>query len=169
MRMISLMIAMGVLFLLSPQSAQADKLTNGVLGRCGEPCFVDDNPGGEVSDFLDAAKAIQHGARNQVIIPWRCASACAIFADKARPHVCIMPSTVFAFHKGTHSLMRGDEVVKVLGTFDPPQSSDIHAWVKAHGGFPKAEYFRDMLKMKYEEASKFFPRCTAAQLHPKKA
>ena len=167
MRMISLMIAMGVLFLLSPQSAQADWISGGGLGRCGEPCVVSFNYGGPVRPFLMAAKAIKAGAREQVVITSVCSSSCALFADKVRPRVCIMPSAEFVFHKLYRDVERNGKTVRVWGK-DPPHSKDIFRWVKANGDFPKADDYAHMLHMEYRDALKFFPRCTAAQLHSKK-
>lgn len=168
MRRPSFLVAIGALLLSlsSVHIAKADWLSGGGLGRCGEPCVVSLNFGGPIRPFLKAAKDIKAGARRQVVITWVCASSCSLFADKVRPRVCIMPSTVFVFHRSYQDIVQEGKSVRVWDTGDPPYSQDIISWVHAHGGFPKTDHYDDMTKMKVEEARRFFPLCTKKHLHP---
>ena len=74
-----------------------------VFGNCGirDPCFIAPNDGGQVYLFVQAARAVNRGDKNLVVINTACASACALFADMARERVCIGELAVFQFHKGT--------------------------------------------------------------------
>jgi hypothetical protein len=92
----------------------------GFLAGCSSPCVIRDNPGGRVSDYQALAKEVL-ASGHLVGIAGYCASACALFADLARPNVVIAGSTRFKFHKTS-------------GESLPPVSPDIDAWVKAHGG-----------------------------------
>ena len=76
-----------------------------VFGYCGirDPCFIAPNNGGQVYLFVQAARAVNRGDKNLVVINTACASACALFADMARERVCIGELAVFQFHKGTSS------------------------------------------------------------------
>ena len=117
--------------------------------KCEDPCIIKRNLGGNIVPFERAARAVRRGARQQVVIDGYCASACAIFADMARPHVCITKNAVFGFHKGRAQLE------ELRYTFDPPHTRDILSWVQKNGGFPA----ETMLDMRYTEAKRFWPTC----------
>lgn len=140
--------------MLSPKSAAVgdeiqDTLVD-ALGCVGDPCVIDDNPGGNALMFGKAAKLVHNGIIKQVVINGRCASACAYFADKARPHVCITKNAVLGFHKG----WIGDREDRVF--FDLIHSADIQSWVMKKGGYPE----NGMLLMRYGTAKKFWPTCS---------
>lgn len=139
------------LFTGDPPSANDDiqDIIVEALGCIGDPCVIDSNPGGNALTFSKVARLVRAGAIKQVVINGRCASGCAYFADKARPHVCITPNAVFAFHKG-RSGEGEDEIM-----FDLIHSRDIQDWVMKQGGYPK----NGMLAMKYKNAKKFWPTC----------
>lgn len=119
------------------------------LGCVGDPCVIDFNPGGNAITFSRAAHLVRAGAIKQVIINGYCASGCAYFADKARPHVCITRKAVLGYHKGRSG--EGEEEY----LFDLIHSDDIQNWVMTQGGYPK----NGMLAMKYNNAKKFWPTC----------
>src|SRR3990167_1514023 len=62
-----------------------------VFGHCGirDPCFIAPNNGGQVYLFVQAARAVNRGDKNLVVINTACASAFALFAHLARGRVCI--------------------------------------------------------------------------------
>lgn len=116
--------------------------------NCGEPCIVNDNPGGNVYLFQLAADQVLAGARERVVIDGLCASACAYFADKARDRVCITPRAIMGFHKGK---VADDDRVRITLHHSP----DIEQWVMRRGGYPSVGY----LEMKFADAKKFWPVC----------
>ncbi len=117
--------------------------------NCEEPCIVRYNGGGYLAAFREAAHMVQGGARKSVIIDGECISACALFADLARPHVCITEHAVFKFHKAVF--------LPTQTRFDPDHSTDIARWVNKHGGFPREGF----LEMRISEARRFWPVCKA--------
>lgn len=122
--------------------------------RCGDPCVIRYNAGGNVASFLGAAKAVQHGAREQVVIDGDCYSACVVFADIARKYVCVTPRAIFGFHKATLNLEYSNGAVTRM-SMDTPHSSDITRWVYSRGGFPRQGY----LYMNSHEATRFWRPC----------
>jgi hypothetical protein len=121
---------------------------------CGEPCIIENSPGGYLDRFERAAKAVHRGERRQIVIDGRCASACALFADLARPHVCITERAMLAFHKGSGGNLDLTEGL-VTFRFDPPQSKDIKQWVEQRGGYPTV----GVLRMYSDQAVRFWPLC----------
>ena len=131
----------------------------------GEGTTISANGGGDVWLFTAAAREIQEKGQH-IQIDGRCMSACAIFADKARPNVCVTENASFGFHKLTVSgelirtpmpsnmKFRGRSRSFVIRE-DPVFSADIAAWVAAHGGFPT----KGMLTMNAATANAFWPMC----------
>ncbi len=126
---------------------------------------VTSNTGGTVSTFVAAAEEVLSTGR-RVRIDGRCDSACALFADLARPNVCITKKAVFGFHQMTRVItftsgetMRGIPLttrVRSVEIREPPHASpDIKAWVEKRGGFP----MEGVLYMNAAEASAFWPTC----------
>ncbi|MBX4192143.1 hypothetical protein KW798_01525 [Candidatus Parcubacteria bacterium] len=101
-----------------------------ILFDCKESeniCDIKENLGGSVALYALAGYAA-HLSNKRFRILGICASACAVFADLARDKVCMMPRTVFLFHKWRWS----------TGEFaETRHSPDVHAMVLAYGGFPE--------------------------------
>jgi len=113
-------------------------------------CIVKENDGGVIADFQQAAYAVNRTAM-RVVIAGPCYSACTVFADLARTHVCITRDAVFGFH-----------MAAIGGQPDwsdplPGNSRDIVKWVNAHGGYPTPDR---LLMMNYADASTFWKRCS---------
>ncbi len=147
-------IALSMLCSLPTQAAGArvnafDKVFGHVPCNARGVCIVNGNPGGVIDDFTAAASAINRSGF-KVVIAGPCLSACTIFADKARTHVCITKYAVFGFHKA-HNEDTGD----VDANPWPGHSRDIVAWVDAHGGYPDEK----PLMMSYEDARQFWQTC----------
>ena len=121
------------------------------LGCSKVPCTVNFNGGGTVRVFM---KASLHARVYQVptIIDGRCISACALFADWARPFVCVTALATMEFHK-TYIGSR----LTYPRYLDPAHAADIDGWVLQHGGYKK----ETLLVMNYDEAKKFWPSCTS--------
>ena len=139
-----------------------------VFGHCGirDPCFIAPNGGGSINLFLQAARAVNRGDKNLVVINTTCASACALFADKARERVCIGEFAVFQFHKGTRSYWTGFRQYPPdiwNGRFDPLQSPDIDSWIRERGGYPATGW----LDMTYQEARRFWRPCDFNPMLPR--
>ena len=123
----------------------------GFLAGCGEPCRITFNGGGRVVDFEALAIAATEEGRD-VVIDGPCGSACALFADLARPRVCIMPAASFHFHRVSDGSV-------------PPDRPDIVAWVQRHGDFPTQASGR-YTTMDFEAARDFFRPCCHAVESP---
>ena len=124
--------------------ASADEFARGFLDGCGEPCVVAGNDGGKLIDYVTLAASVLEEGRT-VVIAGRCYSACALFADLARPQTCVLPTAEFLFHRAS------DETV-------PPDADDVRGWVERHGGFPS---FRSgvFTRMDYVAATAFWRPC----------
>lgn len=124
----------------------------------GEENTVYRSEGGKVDDFLLAAEDVLKTGRH-IKIDGVCASACATFADKARPNVCVTRNAVFKFHLaawGTFIQTSSSHRVTFFETREPPPvSQDIEAWVAKHGGFPS----KGFLLLTTEDALAFWPLC----------
>ncbi|TSC63807.1 MAG: hypothetical protein G01um101491_452 [Parcubacteria group bacterium Gr01-1014_91] len=110
-----------------------------------------DSGGGSVWVFAYAAREILRMGRH-VRIDGSCDSACALFADLARPNVCITDRAVFGFHQLT---ITAGPAGATETREPPPASPDIKAWVDARGGFPS----EGLLVMNANEAIAFWPLC----------
>jgi hypothetical protein len=104
---------------ISVTAAHEDPLRN-----CGDPCVITHNMGGHGRIFIAAAETLAARKKSGAVIDGYCLSACALFADLARAHVCVTRNAVFGFHRSNFELV-------------PPDSADIISWVDAHGGFPR--------------------------------
>lgn len=116
--------------------------------HCSRPCIIHASEGGTVGRFLNAAEELKAEHALAIIDGW-CASACTVFADKARPNVCITRRAVFLFHQATDDFTSKHE--------DPSRfySPGIVAWVRAHGGFPT----EGALQMHVRDATTIWPLC----------
>jgi hypothetical protein len=128
-----------------------------VFGQCGNPCLIKENYGGFEFMFIDAAKETVE-KRLPIIIDGECASGCAVFADAARPNVCITPRAFFEFHRARITLR-----TRVIYKGPQTQSKDVDDWVKRNGGYPK----KTMTTMPFTEAKKFWPICNLTPPLPK--
>ncbi len=154
---------------------QDDQILVDTIGVCEKTCVINENDGGDPDLFHQAAEIVKR-RHMRVIIKGRCYSACGVFADAARPQVCITRQAGFYFHLGTEyeNIFRylstnpmlfaalltywpsdGQYIWVPKARFEPEQSRDIRKWIIAHGGFP-AEGF---LEMKYKTAKRFWPTC----------
>jgi hypothetical protein len=116
---------------------------------CSNPCVIEEDNGGFIDDYDAAAKLVNRS--NMLFKIKICRSACTLFADKARTHVCILKHAKFDFH-----------LASIDGELDknnpfPGNSGDIVDWVNRHGGYP--EPGEEMLHMKYKDALTFWKPC----------
>jgi hypothetical protein len=161
---------------------QSLNLFYSLFGPCGNPCYVSGDapglPGGTLQDFVAAAWAVREILKYPVIIQHHCRSACAVFADQARPYVYVQEGASFSFHQSFRYTLEVQTSQRELREWligqwtrpefqnitvsvylkqtnfkDPPHSSDIDRWVKRHGGYPRD----DWLHMSYTDALQFWP------------
>jgi hypothetical protein len=124
--------------------ANGAKFPDDPLAHCGDPCVIRDNQGGHMMSFIFAARTL-YMRKKVAVIEGDCKSACALFADLARPMVCISKDATLWFHKTSEET-------------DPPQSQDIDKWVRSYGGYPSYASGM-MLKMETPAILKFWPVC----------
>jgi hypothetical protein len=130
-----------------------------IFGYCGNPCVIQENKGGDAVKFVQAASKLKEGQR--VIVDGECYSACVLFADFARPKVCITDRAEFFLHMGSSTLVKPD------GTrlaWYPPHSDDIEEYVSEHGGYPQTGIKEKMLPIQHPDTLKFWPKCDLAEL-----
>ncbi len=114
-----------------------------VFGPCDDPCVVENNRGGHVAWFEQAARAART-AQVHIVINGFCGSSCMTLASEARPYVCITPRAEFAYHRTNY----GDPI---------PLGRDLDRWIRARGGYPP---FRGVPgHMNYDAAVAFWPSC----------
>lgn len=164
-------LGLGILSLIACSSVEKPIAVNENPLGCSQDrpiCRVNDNPGGYVQDFVSAARQLMAQHR-RLMITGQCSSACVIAADVARSVTCITPNASMRIHKvrvtqtrriyyaGMNSFVIP---VGVESEVEPPFSSDIRAWVDAHGGYKRAAlHGADYLIMPYEDAAKIWRTC----------
>jgi hypothetical protein len=116
--------------------------------QCSRPCIIHASPGGNTGRFINAAQALKERHDLAFIDGW-CASACTVFADKARPNVCITKHAIFLFHQATDDFTGARK--DPSGFYSP----GIVSWVRTHGGFP----VNGLLRMRASDAVAFWPIC----------
>jgi hypothetical protein len=121
-------------------------LLAGIAPALAETIDVSDSHGGVVRDYN--ARWAELGSRGvNVRIVGPCQSACTVLlAHIPRERICVTPNASFGFHlaktaTGTSLLLAA-------------YSSDIMAWIDAHGGLTPA-----FIWMRAPDIYKFFKRC----------
>ncbi|TSC69294.1 MAG: hypothetical protein G01um101456_258 [Parcubacteria group bacterium Gr01-1014_56] len=152
-----------------------------LLGCISSPCIPKKEfyAGGSIAVFLKVVAKVQE-RRITVVVSAPCYSACALFADKARPFVCIKQGASFGFHKSAlwrlpkelESVAQEPMPIKEStganaplwfqnhgyrfnGYRDPEYSSDVKNYLDRRGGAPIEKF----LMMSYKQAKKFWPVC----------
>jgi hypothetical protein len=111
-----------------------------------ETIDVSDNHGGLVSAY-DArwAEAASRGAHVRIVGP--CQSACTVLLGHIpRENICVTPRASFGFHQAGFPAS--------TATLWAAYSSDIRAWIDAHGGLQK-----NFIWMRAPDIYRFFKKC----------
>src|SRR3569623_1170953 len=124
-------LALQLLLLLPAQAAGArvnafDRAFGPVHCSAKGVCIIKENVGGVITVFQAAARAVNK-CNLQVVIAGPSYSACTIFADKAREHVCITPQAEFGFHQAFIADAFGKMVPDRIDPL-PGNSRDIYNW-----------------------------------------
>ena len=124
----------GVLFLIAVQPARAETID------------VSDSHGGSVAAYNARwAGLAQRGVSVRIVGP--CQSACTVLLGHIpRKRICVMPNASFGFHL-TH-------LPQATATLWRAYSSDIKAWIKAHGGLT-----HEFIWMRAPDVYRFFRKC----------
>jgi hypothetical protein len=139
--MLALMLVGSALWL--PHANAGAALEQALEGSCARAtCTIQHNDGGDITVFQQAAREVLREGK-RLVIDGYCASACVILADIARANTCITGNAALAVHQSftSHVAVVGGRAVPVgppIRRDDPPQSADINAWVRAHGGYPSS-------------------------------
>lgn len=128
-----------------------DKPVFELLFDCkASPCLISKSQGGNVQLYMLAAKAATILRDWTFVITGECDSACALFADFARPYVYITKDARFGFHK-----MYKRDGSQLYDFSNPPQHNDIDSYVKGGGGYPED----GVNYMSAKDAKQFWPTC----------
>lgn len=116
-----------------------------VRDECGDPCVVANNNGGHSVVFKFAAAILPSRRKHGAVIDGFCNSACALFADLARPNVCVTRTALMGFHRSNQEN-------------SPEHADDINAWVVTNGGFP-SNVSGQLNIMRWPDTLNFWPEC----------
>ncbi len=143
----------------APAPAHAGRFLEATLGCTDKVCVVGDNMGGDLANYLGAAREALR-EHTQIVINGWCVSACSLVADKVRPHVCITSNAQFGFHKTWDLVIRRDgEEFYAPGRHNKLiYTRALQRWIEKKGGEPRT----GLLTMSNEEAGAFWPRCPAS-------
>lgn len=136
--------------------AHAGPFLENTLGCTGDVCVVGDNMGGDLLNYLGAAREALREHKQIVIDGW-CVSACSIVADRIRSHVCITSNARFGFHKTWALVIRSDGAAYSKPGFHKSwtYTPALQRWINKKGGEPA----NGLLVMSNQDAGAFWPRC----------
>lgn len=117
---------------------------------CAERCVVQNSDGGRLSDFYAAAEHVR-AQQIPVRILGECKSSCVLFADRARPQVCVERTARMMIHAGRNANAKGE----ISFFLEMPFSGDLAAWIAARGGQPEAKW----LTLQGDSLRSFWPIC----------
>ena len=127
----------------------------------GEVHIIDD-PGGEVSEYLQAFQELRK-AGEHLVIDGPCLSACTLFTGIIpRDHVCVTHRAVLLFHAASYfddarqTLVPTPQGTQVLLRLYPPEIRD---WIDRHGGL-KPEF----MALRGKELTALYNACPEEQL-----
>lgn len=129
-----------------------------IVFSCSRPrCTIEKNPGGNPALFeIAAAEAIRKKVK--VKITGMCASACVIFASKARKNVCVADGAKMMLHRGTRTDFYSTAGIgsRAESTyFTPDYGDDITAWALDEGKLP----YDSLYTMTRPEMLRFWKAC----------
>lgn len=158
MQKIARRLQAGLLILLAigAPPVHAGPFLESMLGCTGDVCVVRDNMGGDLLNYLMAAREALKEHKQIVIDGW-CVSACSIVADRVRSLVCITPNARFGFHKTWALVLRSDGAAYSKPGFHKSwtYTPALQRWINKKGGEPVS----GLLVMSSAEAGAFWPRC----------
>ena|SRR6266853_2301405 len=111
-----------------------------------ETIDVSDNQGGSVAAYSARwAGLARQGASVRIVGP--CQSACTVLLGHIpRSRVCVTPEASFGFHLA--------HLPQATATLRSAYSSDITAWINAHGGLTQ-----DFIWMRAPDTYRYFRKC----------
>jgi hypothetical protein len=122
------------------------------FGGCSAPglkdCTITQSEGGVVSHFYAAANYVR-GTGMQVKIDGLCDSACVLFADLARPNVCVTEDAVMR----VHTVRFKSPPLTIYR--DMPFSEDLRGYIAGRGGQPTTR----LMTIAGDVLLRFWPLC----------
>jgi hypothetical protein len=116
-----------------------------------------DDPGGEVSEYLQAFQELRK-AGEHLVIDGPCLSACTLFTGIIpRDHVCVTHRAVLLFHAASYfddarqTLVPNPQGTQMLLRLYPPEIRD---WIDRHGGLKP-----DYIALRGKELSALYNAC----------
>jgi hypothetical protein len=116
-----------------------------------------DDPGGEVSEYVQAFEKLRK-AGERLVIDGPCLSSCTLFTGIIpRDHVCVTHRAVLGFHAASYfddaqqTLVPNRQGTEALLRLYPPEIRD---WIDRHGGLKP-----DYIALRGEELSALYKAC----------
>jgi hypothetical protein len=116
------------------------------LPASAETIDVSDNHGGSVAQYsAHWSEVARRGVNVRIVGP--CQSACTVLLGRIpRSRICVTPEASFGFHLAHLS--------SATATLENAYSSDIKAWINAHGGLT-----HDFIWMRAPDTYRYFHKC----------
>jgi len=137
--------------------ALASVLVTCVIGAASADVRIVNDPGGEVSSYIEKFKEMR-AAGERIVIDGPCLSACTLLTGVIpRDHVCVTSRAVLGFHAASYyddasrSLVPTREGSHLVMRLYPPA---IQSWINRHGGLR-----RQVISLRGRELTALYPSC----------
>ena len=137
--------------------ALALALVTSVIGVASANVRIVNDPGGEVSSYVERFQEMR-AAGERIVIDGPCLSACTLLTGLIpRDHVCVTSRAVLGFHAASYyddasrSLVPTREGSRLVMRFYPPA---IRSWIDRHGGLRL-----QLITLRGRELAALYPSC----------
>ena len=137
--------------------ALASVLVICVIGKASADVRIFNDPGGEVSSYVEKFQDMR-AAGERVVIDGPCLSACTLLTGIIpRDHVCVTSRAVLGFHAASYyddaarSLVPTREGSRLVMRLYP---AAIRSWIVHHGGLRP-----QLITLRGRELAAFYPSC----------
>jgi hypothetical protein len=135
----------------------ASALVTCVIGKASAEVRIVNDPGGEVSSYVEKFQDM-HAAGERIVIDGPCLSACTLLTGIIpRDHVCVTSRAMLGFHAASYyddasrSLVPTREGSRLVMQLYP---AAIRSWIVRHGGLRP-----QLITLRGRELAAFYPSC----------
>jgi hypothetical protein len=137
--------------------ALASVLVTSVIGAASADVRIVNDPGGEVSSYVERFQEMR-ATGERIVIDGPCLSACTLLTGLIpRDHVCVTSRAVLGFHAASYcddasrSLVPTREGSRLVMRLYPPA---IRSWIDRHGGLRP-----QLITLRGRELAALYPSC----------